>query len=220
MIKRKTKVVFVQLGSPKSLKTSDVRSYLREFLSDRRVIDLNPYFWKIILYLFILPFRPKESAKKYSRIYKNGEFPLMSITRAFTKKVRSFIKSDSIEVEHAFLLSNPRVSDIWDKWEKEPLETRATHLKVIPMFPQYSESTTVSGLDGLSKEIEKRVLVPNISVMTSFHNSKAFIDNCVKNIDEYLAKFASEGHKIDKLMISFHGIQKRRVVEKKDPYYR
>lgn len=220
MIKRKTKVVFVQLGSPRSLKTSDVRSYLREFLSDRRVIDLNPYFWKIILYLFILPFRPKESAKKYARIFKNGEFPLIAITKAFTDKVRSMIKSDSIEIEHAFLLSDPLVKDVWDKWESEPVETRATHLKVIPMFPQYSESTTVSGLDGLSKEIEKRVLVPNISVMTSFHNSKAFIDNCVRNIDHYLLQFASEGHKIDKLVISFHGIQKRRVVQKNDPYYR
>jgi ferrochelatase len=217
MLKRKTKVVFVQLGSPKSLKISDVRSYLREFLSDRRVIDLNPYFWKIILYLFILPFRPKESAKKYARILKNGEFPLITITKAFTKKVASKITDESIEIEHAFLLSEPRVTKIWDNWENDP--NPATHLKVIPMFPQFSESTTVSGIDGLGHEISKRVLVPQLSVMTHFHHSKAFIDNSVRQITHYLQLAKEQGIVVDKLLLTFHGIQKRRVVTKRDPYY-
>jgi protoheme ferro-lyase len=163
------------LGSPKSPKTSDVRSFLREFLSDRRVIDLNPYFWNIILYLFILPFRPKKSGRLYSRIWDGSSFPLIRITEAFTKKVRSKLSDDSIEVEHAFLLCEPRIKTVWDNWEKDP--NPATHLKVIPMFPQFSESTTVSGIDALGKEIEKRTLVPQLSVMTNFHNSKAFIEN-------------------------------------------
>jgi protoheme ferro-lyase len=79
----KTKVVFVQLGSPKSPKVSDVRTFLREFLADPRVVDINPFFWKIILYLFVLPFRPARSAFLYSRIWDGSSFPLITITKAF-----------------------------------------------------------------------------------------------------------------------------------------
>lgn len=217
MSARKTKVVFVQLGSPKDTSIKSVRSYLREFLSDRRVIDLNPIFWNMILYLFILPFRPKKSARLYSRIWEGDTFPLVRITKEFTNKVRSKIKASNIEIEHCFLLTNPRVSEIWDRWEQDP--NPATHLKIIPMFPQYSESTTVSGIDALSNEIKKRALVPQISIMTNFHRSKAFIDNSVLKIDRQLEQLKRDGKNVDKLLLTFHGIQKRRVTQKKDPYY-
>lgn len=213
----KTKVIFVQLGSPKSPKVSDVRHFLKEFLLDPRVIDINPWLWKIILYLFVLPFRPKRSAKLYQRIWDGKSFPLITITAQFTKKIRNFISSPSIEVEHAFLLSTPRLSDIWDQWEAD--SHPASKLKVIPLFPQYSESTTASSLDALGSEIKKRVRIPDISVVTNFHQSRAFIDNSVAQIDKHLLRFKKEGKNIDKLILSFHGIPKRRVSDKKDPYY-
>ncbi len=219
---QKTKVVFVQLGSPKSPKVSDVRSYLKEFLADPRVVDINPVLWKIILTLFVLPFRPKRSAALYSRIWDGKSFPLITITENFTKKVRSFLSSPKVEVNHAFLLSDPRVSAVWDDWEKDP--NPATKLKIIPMFPQYSEATIASGLDALGHEIKKRVKIPEISVVTNFHTSKAFIDNSARQIDEYLLKFKNEGKSkgetIDKLLLTFHGIQKRRINDKGDVYYR
>lgn len=214
----KTKVVFVQLGSPKSPKVSDVRAYLKEFLRDPRVVDINPIVWKIILNLFVLPFRPKKSAFLYSRIWDGKSFPLITITENFTKKVRSFIKSPSVEVNHAFLLSEPRVSTVWDDWEKDP--NPATRLKIIPMFPQYSEATIASGLDALGHEIKKRVKIPEISVVTNFHTGRAFIDNSVDQIEANLERWKSEGKKIDKLLLTFHGIQKRRINDKGDVYYR
>ncbi len=217
MSEGKTKVVFVQLGSPKSPKVSDVRSYLKEFLGDPRVVDINPLLWKIILNLFVLPFRPKKSAFLYSRIWDGSSFPLLSITKNFTYKVRSFIKSDLVEVNHAFLLSSPRVSEVWDEWENDP--SPATKLKVIPMFPQYAEATIASGLDALGSEIKNRVKIPEISVVTNFHTSKAFIDNSVKQIDSFLDKWKLEGKRIDKLLLTFHGIQKRRINQKGDAYY-
>lgn len=217
MSEGKTKVVFVQLGSPKSPEVRDVRSFLKEFLADPRVVDINPTLWWLILNLFVLPFRPSRSAKLYRRIWDGKSFPLLTITRDFTNKVRSFTKSPKIEVDHAFLLSSPRVSEVWDNWEKDP--NPATRLKVIPMFPQYSESTIASGIDGLFHEIKKRVKIPEISVVTNFHTSKAFIDNSVTQIDEYLEKFKKEGKAIDRLLLTFHGIQKRRVVHKGDVYY-
>jgi ferrochelatase len=213
----KTKVVFVQLGSPKSPEVKDVRAFLKEFLADPRVVDINPILWKLILNLFVLPFRPAKSAKLYSRIWDGKSFPLLTITRDFTIKVRSFLKSPKVEVNHAFLLSTPRVSEVWDDWEKDP--TPATKLKVIPMFPQYSESTIASGLDGLAHVVKGRVKIPEISVVTNFHTSKAFIDNSVAQIDNFLAKFKAEGKSIDRLLLTFHGIQKRRVVQKEDAYY-
>jgi ferrochelatase len=217
MSSRKTKVVFVQLGSPKSPKVKDVRAYLKEFLFDPRVIDINPTLWKIIMYLFILPFRPKRSARLYQRIWDGKSFPLITITEKFTKKVRSLIGSDKIEIEHAFLLSKPRISAIWDKWESDP--EPATKLKIIPLFPQYSESTVASGIDALGHEINKRVRIPEISIVTNFHKTRAFIDNSIAQIDNHLLKFKNEGKQIDKLLLTFHGIPKRRVAIKKDPYY-
>lgn len=217
MSEGKTKVVFVQLGSPKSPEIKDVRAFLKEFLADPRVVDINPIVWKIILNLFVLPFRPARSAKLYRRIWDGKSFPLLTITRDFTSKVRSFVKSPKVEVNHAFLLSEPRVSKVWDDWEADP--NPATKLKVIPMFPQYSESTIASGIDGLSHVIKSRVKIPEISVMTNFHTSKAFIDNSAAQIDAYLAKFKAQGTSIDRLLLTFHGIQKRRVVNKGDVYY-
>ena len=161
MSEGKTKVVFVQLGSPKSPKISDVRSFLKEFLADPRVVDINPILWKIILYCFVLPFRPKRSAALYERIWDGQSFPLITITRKFTEGVRAYIKSPFVEVNHAFLLSSPKVKDVWNDWEQD--SNPAVKLKVIPMFPQYSESTIASGIDGLAHEISGRVKIPERS---------------------------------------------------------
>ncbi|MGZ3788005.1 MAG: ferrochelatase [Bacteriovorax sp.] len=214
----KTKVVFVQLGSPKSPKVSDVRAYLKEFLVDPRVVDINPFLWKIILTLFVLPFRPKRSAFLYSRIWDGSQFPLIAITEKFTAKVRRYLTSSKVEVNHAFLLSEPRVGQVWDAWEKD--SDPASKLKIIPMFPQYSEATIASGLDALGLEIKKRVNIPEISAVTNFHTTKAFIDNSVRQIDSYVESFRSGGKTIDKLLLTFHGIQKRRINQKRDVYYR
>ena len=109
--KRKTKVVFVQLGSPSEPTTKALRKYLRKFLGDPRVIDINPWLWKIILNCFVLPFRPKKSAKLYARIWDGKSFPLITNTRDFTKNVSEELKKIDpegfVEVNHAFLLCLP-----------------------------------------------------------------------------------------------------------------
>lgn len=219
---RKTKVILVQLGSPKSPKIKDVRSFLREFLSDPRVVDINPLAWKLILNLFVIPFRPAKSAKLYSRIWNGESFPLIDNTISFTERVSEFLDTDKVEVEHAFLLCAPTVSDVWDKWEEdlEHREDAATELLIIPMFPQYSESTIASGIDGFFHVLKDRVQIPPFKFLTNFHRSKAFIDNSVQNIDEYLKSFRDSHVNPDLLVISFHGIPKRRVIYKNDIYMR
>ena len=223
--KRKTKVVFVQLGSPKEPTAGALRTYLREFLGDPRVVDINPWVWKFILNCFVLPFRPAKSAKLYARIWDGKSFPLITNTADFTDRVREELAGidpeGRVEVNHAFLLSSPRVNEVYDSWEEDLEEgSGATKLMVIPMFPQYSESTIASGIDALGKELANRVRIPDFEVITNFHRAHAFIDNSVRRLDTKLAHLKEEGVPVDKLVISFHGMQKRRIVEKKDPYYR
>ena len=114
----KVNIVLLQLGSPKSPAVSDVREYLKEFLGDPRVVDMNPTLWKIILNLFVLPFRPKRSAKAYARIWSGSGFPLVDITEELREKIEQHIGSEDVFVKTAYLLSSPRVSDLVDEWEK------------------------------------------------------------------------------------------------------
>jgi len=223
--KRKTKVVFVQLGSPEEPTPKALRKYLREFLGDPRVVDINPWVWKIILNCFVLPFRPKKSAELYKRIWDGESFPLITNTADFTSNVREALKDIDpegyVEVNHAFLLSPPFVHEVYDSWEDDLKRGEgATKLMVIPMFPQYSEATIASGIDALAKELSKRVKIPTFEVITNFHRTHAFIDNSVRKIDAKLSALRAEGVELDRLIISFHGMQKRRIVDKGDDYYR
>jgi ferrochelatase len=223
--KRKTKVVFVQLGSPEAPTPKALRKFLGEFLGDPRVIDINPWVWKLILYGFVLPFRPRKSAALYARIWDGESFPLITNTAGFTDRVRDELQTideeGRVEVNHAFLLSPPFVHDVYDAWEEDLKRgDGATKLMVIPMFPQYSESTIASGIDALGKELSKRVKIPTFEVITNFHRTHAFIDNSVRQVDDRLRALADDGVKVDKLIVSFHGMQKRRIVQKGDDYYR
>ena len=223
--KRKTKIVFVQLGSPSEPTPSALRKYLRKFLGDPRVVDLNPILWKIILNCFVLPFRPRRSAKLYARIWDGENFPLITNTEKFTEEVRREIgcldPDGLVEVNHAFLLSPPYVSDVYDSWEEDlKAGTGATKLLVIPLFPQYSESTIASGIDALAKELSRRVKIPTLEVITNFHRSHAFIDNSVRKIEAAVSNLKDQSIELDSLVISFHGMQKRRIVMKGDDYYR
>ena len=203
-------VLLVQLGSPSSPRTSDVRTYLREFLGDPRVVDVPPpLIWKIILNLFVLPTRSRQSAQAYGRIWDGNSFPLVSITRAFAHKIQQQLPP-SIKIHSAFLLSPPTLKEVWQRERHSPHPWL-----IVPLFPQYSESTTASVFDQLAAILKRETLVPPFHFVNNFHRSKAFIDNSVRQIEESL-----DGKSVDALLISFHGIPKRRVILKKDPYYR
>ncbi len=209
----KIKVILGQLGSPKSTKVRDVRSYLKEFLGDPRVVDINPTLWKIILNLFILPFRPKKSARAYARILEKDGFPLITNTEKVAKALKPLLDSN-LELNHIFLLSSPRATDVLNEWESEDVSTRAQRVLVLPQFPQYSEATIGSVVDALGGEFKGRVNIPSFSVVGSYHRSKAFIDHSVRKIEESLNSHPD----IQELVISFHGIPLRRVLKKKDIY--
>jgi ferrochelatase len=210
---QKTKIIIAQLGSPKSPSVSDVREYLREFLGDPRVVDMPRFTWLLILYLFVLPFRPKKSAHAYSHIWDGESFPLVSITKSLVSKLQKKMPA-SIEVDTCFLLSEPRLPEILKSWNAQPINSRAQHVIVLPQFPQYSESTTASVFDNIGKAMQHQVVIPNITFISSFHRLKALIDLMVESVH----KTIQLNPKIDYLLISFHGIPTRRITVKKDIY--
>lgn len=210
---QKIKIVLGQLGSPKSTKVSDVRDYLREFLGDPRVVDINPLLWKLILNLFVLPFRPKQSAKAYSRILEPAGFPLVTNTEKVAIALKPLLDAN-LELNHVFLLSYPRLSVVLNEWEAEDVSTRAQQVIVMPQFPQYAESTIGAVVDTVGGEFKKRVNIPSLSVVSCYHRSNAFINNSVRKINESLAIHPE----MEEIIISFHGIPLRRVLEKKDLY--
>lgn len=209
----KTKIIIVQLGSPRSPSITDVREYLREFLSDPRVVDLPRCTWMLILYLFVLPFRPKKSAHAYRLIWDGSSFPLVALTVSLVEKLKKYMTGE-MEVESCFLLSDPRLPSILQRWNQEDPKQRAQHFIILPQFPQYSESTSASVFDELAKAMKSQVVIPHITFISSFHRFKGFIDLMVNNIHNVIKQ-----HKIDHLLISFHGVPTRRIQEKKDIYY-
>jgi ferrochelatase len=209
----KIKVILGQLGSPKSTKVKDVRDYLREFLGDPRVVDINPLLWKIILNLFILPFRPKKSAQMYARILEKDGFPLVTNTEKVATALKPLLDSN-LELNHIFLLTSPRANVVLDAWENEDVSTRAQRVLVLPQFPQYSEATIGSVVDALAGQFKNRVNIPTFTVVSCYHRSKAFIDHSVRKINESFKNHPD----IQELVISFHGIPLRRVLKKKDVY--
>ena len=178
----KIKVILGQLGSPKSTKVKDVRDYLREFLGDPRVVDINPLLWKIILNLFILPFRPKKSAQMYARILEKDGFPLVTNTEKVATALKPLLDSN-LELNHIFLLTSPRANVVLDAWENEDVSTRAQRVLVLPQFPQYSEATIGSVVDALAGQFKNRVNIPTFTVVSCYHRSKAFIDHSVRKIN-------------------------------------
>jgi len=198
------KIFLLQLGSPSSLKLRDIRSYLKEFLMDPRVVDLPRIFWLPILYLFILPFRPRKTQKLYqSIILPNGQLPLVDITEKFKAKVQGHLASQNIDVESAYILGEKKISKVLGA-------DSHSESMFIPMFPQYSDTTTASAQDAVAHVLGR---AQTFSV-DHFWSLKAYIDLSVRQIEKIL-----EQGNVDALMLSFHGLPKRFVLDKKDPYF-
>ena len=200
-------VLLIQLGSPASPSVKDVKDYLRVFLSDPRVVDKQNLGWKLILNLFILPSRSPKSAEAYSKIWEGDTFPLFRNTKSFADKVADLEVSADLEIGCSYILSKPSVSDEYARLRAAGCDK----IKVIPLFPQYCEATTLSCRDMLDNAIAEHGEC-DIEFIEDFHNAPAYIDNLVRTIDAQLEKT-----KVDKLLFSFHGYPIRRI-RGGDPY--
>ncbi len=175
-------VIFAQLGSPKSPRRRDVREYLKAFLSNRLVVDLNPILWKLILHIFILPFRSKKSAARYQQIWDGEKFLLNTNSEGFVNKLKHY----GVICDLGYVLGKPSLKEILRKYKDE-------EVIVWPLFPQYCKSTT-----GLIEEI---IGDQDVKLISSFHDHDYYIDSCVKKIEEALIQKS-----VDTLILSFHSV--------------
>lgn len=190
-------VLLVNLGSPDSTKTSDVRKYLREFLSDDKVIDIW-FVRNIILHLFILPFRSPKSAKAYRKIWWNEGSPLIVLTERLQKKLQP---KTTLPVEIGMRYGNPSIKAGLEKLKQQGCED----IFVIPLYPQYAMSTTETVIDK-TKEVQEQYFTDlKITFLPPFYNDDEYITALASSIQEELPK------EFDKLLFSYHGIPERHI---------
>jgi ferrochelatase len=191
-------VLLIQLGTPDAPTSSALRRYLRQFLSDRRVIETPPWKWWFILNLFVLPFRPRRSAAKYQRIWKpDTGSPLLHITRLQTEALQQLFPE--VLVRFGMQIGNPSVAAV----VHEMIAAGVERLIVLPMYPQYSATTTASATDVLFKALMSERRVPAVRVVPPCYDHPAYLDAVVAVIRDELGRLDWQP---EHYLLSFHGI--------------
>jgi ferrochelatase len=209
----KTGVILINLGTPDSTSWWDIRRYLKEFLSDRRVIEVNPFVWQIILNLFILTFRPSKTAKAYKEIWmqKENMSPLRYYTLMQTKKLRERFDNNKIVVDYAMRYGNPSIKKIIKKLHQKGCE----NIIVLPLYPQYAAPTTATVCDEVYRTLLKMRWQPSLQIIPHYESEPLYIDALVNSINK---KISELNWKPDFIIASYHGIPKK-YFEKGDPYH-
>ena len=204
-----TGLLLIQLGTPDAPTAAALRPYLRQFLSDPRVIENQGWKWKAILHGIILNTRPAESAKKYARIWDPATgSPLMHHTKRQTELLAEHFPG--LPVRFGMMVGNPPVA----KAVTEMIAAGVDRLVALPMFPQYSATTTASATDALFKTLLGVRRVPAVRVVPPYYDHPAYLDAVVASIRDDLAKLP---HEPDHLVISYHGLPQK-YAQRGDPY--
>jgi ferrochelatase len=198
-----TGLLLVNLGTPESPKPSDVRPYLREFLSDPRVIDIAPWARFLLLNLVILPFRPKKSGEAYEKIWTERGSPLLFHGLDLTEKVQRRL-GDGCVVELGMRYGQPSIAGALARLR----ERGADRIVVFPLFPQYSSAATGSALEKVFDEAGKLWNTPYLSVVPPFYEHPAFIDSCAR-----VARRALTDARAEVVIFSFHGLPERHCIK-------
>ena len=209
----KTGILLVNLGTPDSTSWLDIRKYLKEFLSDRRVIEVNPIVWQIILNLFILTFRPSKTAKAYKEIWmeKENMSPLRYYTQKQTQKLREIINNPNIEIDFAMRYGNPSIKSVMNKLQAHGCE----RLIVLPLYPQYAAATTATVCDEVYRCLMKMRWQPSLQIIPHYESNPLYINALANSIEK---KISEINWKPDLIIASYHGIPKK-YFEKGDPYH-
>lgn len=209
----KTGVLLTNLGSPSAPTTSAVRKYLREFLSDPRVVEIPRLIWLIILHGIILRVRPKKSAKLYKSVWTKQGAPLLVISQAQQQKVAAKIKEkygEDVIVELAMRYGEPSIPNALKKLQQQGVN----NLIILPLYPQYAGPTTASTFDAVSSELQKWRYIPSINFINSYHNNSLYIKALANTIKEHINEHGTP----DKLVLSYHGMPEL-FYQWGDPYY-
>ena len=203
-------VLLIQLGTPDAPTVPALRRYLRQFLSDPRVIEAPRLLWWFILNFRILPTRPQESAAKYQRIWTANGSPLLHITGLQTEALQNALPE--LPILFGMQIGNPPVADA----VRELIEAEVERLIVLPMYPQYSAATTASAMDCLFQALKKERRMPALRVVPPFYDHPAYIEALADIIQEEQAKLPWQP---EHYLLSFHGLPVK-YVDRGDPYLR
>lgn len=205
----RTGVLLVNLGTPSEPTAPAIRSYLRQFLSDRRVVEFPRLLWLVILHCFILRFRPRKLVHAYEKVWTAQGSPLMAISREQQQALSAALGTDVV-VGLAMTYGEPSIEGALQE-----LETAGVRrLLVLPMYPQYSGTTTAAVFDALFIALGRRRWMPEIRTIGSYHDDPGHIEALATSIE---STWQSQGRG-DHLLISFHSIP-RRYLENGDPYF-
>ena len=209
----KTGILLINLGTPDSTNWWDIRKYLKEFLSDRRVIEVNPVLWQIILNLFILTFRPSKTAHAYKKIWRkeSDESPLLYFTRSQAEKLNKKIGNEKIIVDFAMRYGNPSINSKLNILKDAGCE----NIIILPLYPQYAAATTATVCDEVYRSLMSMRWQPSLQVIPHYESEPIYIDALIKSIKEKLGKIR---WKPDLIISSYHGIPKK-YFDKGDPYH-
>lgn len=198
---KKKGILLVNLGTPDSTKTSDVRKYLREFLMDKRVIDI-PFLVRFILVNGIIaPFRAPKSAEEYRKLFDDRGSPLKYYTEDITALLRKKL-SEEYSVKFAMRYQSPSLMDVLEEFKKEMVAT----IHVIPLFPQYASATTGSVIDRVMEITSTWQIIPEIKFTSQFLEEELFLQTIVDQ-----GKKLMEKESYDHFLFSYHGLPERQI---------
>jgi ferrochelatase len=210
----KTAVLLVNLGTPDAPTPPAVRRYLKEFLSDPRVVEIPRAIWWLILNGIILNTRPRKSAAKYAGIWTPAGSPLKVHTEQQTRLLQEHLQGRigiaAPIVRYAMRYGNPSVGSVLDELKAQNCE----RILLLPLYPQYAASSTATVFDAVNRRLLQTRNAPALRTIKHFHDDAGYIRASAQNIRDY---WASHGRP-DKLVMSFHGVP-RYTLEKGDPYH-
>ena len=211
----KKAILLVNLGTPSGYDAKSIKKYLREFLSDRRVIEANPILWKLILNLIILPIRSKKNTHTYEKVW-NKEFnksPLLLYTENLAKKLNDELSNStkSYIVDYAMRYGQPSIKDKIHQLQSQGV----TEIAIFPLYPQYSATTTATVYDEVYRTLSKIRWQPTIKGINPYYDNKHYINAIHSQIDKHLQNLS---YIPDVVLFSFHGLPKE-YFSKGDPYY-
>ena len=208
-----TGILLVNLGTPEAPTAAAVRRYLSEFLMDPRVVEIPRLIWWLILNGIILRIRPKKVAHAYASIWMDEGSPLMVHSRAMTRALHERCQKEfggPVQVELAMRYGKPAMRDVLRHLREQNIE----RLLVVPLYPQYSATTTATVFDALAAELQHWRRLPELRVCMHYHDQPQYIKALAASIRD---SFTQHG-KPDKLVFSFHGLPER-CLHAGDPYY-
>ena len=206
-------VLLTNLGTPEAPQKKQLRRYLKQFLSDPRVVEIPRLLWWFILNGVILNIRPARSAASYRKVWTEQGSPLLFHTRAQAEALQARMAQqfgEQVIVDFAMRYGTPSIPDVLQSM----LDKGVRKLVVLPLYPQYSGSTSASTFDAVAEDFTRRRWLPELRFVSHYHDHTAYIAALAQSIRDYRAEHGSA----DKLVFSYHGVPQRYLTEG-DPYH-